>query len=97
FIILAGFLGFFGIAFGIFIMALHIANLSSFGVPFLTPIAPYRPKNKDRIIRPRGFEQSNRPMYLRPLDFIRQSENPRPWDRTNQDQNNEKESSDGKQ
>lgn len=80
FIILAGFLGFFGIAFGIFIMALHTANLTSFGVPFLTPIAPYRPKNKDRVIRPRGYDQPNRPVYLRPLDAVRQTGNPRPWD-----------------
>jgi spore germination protein KA len=80
FIILAGFFGFFGIAFGIFVMALHIANLHSFGVPYLTPIAPFRPKNKDRIIRPRSYDQPNRPVYLRPLDSIRQSNNTRPWD-----------------
>lgn len=94
FIVLAGVLGFFGIAFGIFMMTLHIANLNSFGVPFLTPIAPYRPKNKDRIIRPRSFEQSDRPIYLRPLDLIRQTENPRPWDHNNQQ--SEKESNNGK-
>ncbi|HEY8463192.1 MAG TPA: spore germination protein [Bacillota bacterium] len=99
FIILAGFLGFFGIAFGIFVMTLHIANLSSFGVPFLTPIAPFRPQNKDRVIRPRGFNQPNRPLYLRPLDLIRQAGNARPWDQWDQQlpKKSAKESSDGEQ
>jgi spore germination protein KA len=89
FIILAGMLGFFGIAFGIFVMALHIASLSSFGVPFLTPIAPYRPQNKDRVFRPPGYEQPKRPIYLRPLDLIRQTANPRQWDRVSSQTGNE--------
>ncbi len=80
FTILAGFIGFFGVAFGIFLMALHTATLSSFGVPFLTPIAPYEPKNKDRITRPEYYNQPFRPVFLRPLDLIRQKKNSRPWD-----------------
>ena len=85
FTFLAGFLGFFGIAFGVFLMSLHTASLSSFGVPFLTPISPYRPKNKDRVLRPRIYQQPYRPVYLRPLDWIRQVKNPRRWDRPNLD------------
>jgi spore germination protein KA len=85
FILLAGFLGFLGIAFGIFIMTLHMARITNFGVPFLTPIAPYRPKNKDRIIRPESYKQPYRPLFLRPLDWIRQTQTPRPWDRPDQD------------
>jgi spore germination protein KA len=98
FIILAGMLGFFGIAFGIFIMTLHVANLNSFGVPFLSPIAPYRPHNEDRIIRPHLYEQPNRPVYLRPLDLIRQNTNPRRWDRRidQPEHSHEKEPSNGK-
>lgn len=85
FIALAGFLGFFGIAFGIFIFALHLASMTSFGVPFLTPIAPYKPKNKDRVLRPPMFDQKYRPVFLRPLDWVRQSGNTRPWDRPDYD------------
>lgn len=88
FIIFAGFLGFFGIAFGVFIMTLHTASLNSFGVPFLTPIAPYRPKNKDRVIRPRTYDQPNRPIFLRPLDWIRQVDNPRHWDQSQAENGN---------
>ncbi len=80
FTILGGFLGFFGIAFGIFVMALHIATLTSFGVPFLSPISPYRSKNKDRVIRPEIYDQQYRPIYLRPLDWIRQNKIVRSWD-----------------
>jgi spore germination protein KA len=80
FTFLAAFLGFFGIAFGIFIMAMHVASLTSFGVPFLTPIAPYRPKSNDRVIRPMNTKQPYRPLFLRPLDWIRQSKITRPWD-----------------
>jgi spore germination protein KA len=81
FIILAGFLGFFGIAFGVFLLILHLANINSFGIPFMTPIAPYTPENKDRVIRPREYDQPYRPVYLKPLDWIRQEKNPRRWDR----------------
>ncbi|MGE5604669.1 MAG: spore germination protein, partial [Bacteroidota bacterium] len=80
FIILAGFLGFFGIAFGVFLLVLHLANINSFGIPFMTPIAPYKPRNKDRVIRPRGYNQPYRPVYMRPLDWIRQEKTPRRWD-----------------
>ena len=80
FIILAGFLGFFGIAFGIFLLVLHTVTITSFGVPFMTPIVPYQPRNKDRVIRPRVYDQKYRPMFLRPLDWIRQEKNPRRWD-----------------
>jgi spore germination protein KA len=83
FIILAGFLGFFGIAFGVFLLILHLVTINSFGIPFMTPIAPYKPKNKDRVIRPRAYDQPYRPLYLRPLDWIRQEKNPRRWDQPN--------------
>jgi spore germination protein KA len=81
FTLLGSILGFYGIAWGIFIMTLHTATLMSFGVPFLSPITPYRAKSADRIIRPQIFEQRFRPWFLRPLDLIRQKNNPRPWDR----------------
>ncbi len=80
FIILAGFLGFFGIAFGAFLLVLHLVTITSFGIPFMTPISPYQPKNKDRVIRPRAFDQKYRPLFLRPLDWIRQENKPRRWD-----------------
>lgn len=71
FILLAAVLGFFGVAFGLMAFSIHLASLKSFGVPFMSPIAPYRPENKDRIGRPSLYKQKYRPWYLRPLDPIR--------------------------
>jgi spore germination protein KA len=92
FTLLGSVLGFFGVAFGLIIMTLHTATLSSFGVPFLSPITPYRAKSADRIIRPETFQQRFRPSFLRPLDLVRQQKNSRPWDRPRQD---EKQGGDG--
>ncbi len=87
FTILASVLGFFGIAFGIFIMVLHTATLNSFGVPFLSPITPFRSQSTDRIVRPKAFNQRFRPFFLNPLDSIRQDKKTRPWDRPKQGKN----------
>ncbi len=38
--VLAGMLGFFGLAAGVMITAAHLVKLRSFGVPYLTPLAP---------------------------------------------------------
>lgn len=81
FTFLSGLMGFFGIAFGVFMMTLHVATLTSFGVPFLSPITPYQSKSTDRVIRPMNTKQPYRPLYLRPLDWIRQSKISRPWDK----------------
>jgi spore germination protein KA len=86
FTLLGSILGFFGIALGLFIMALHTATLTSFGVPFLSPIAPYRAKSADRVIRPEIFKQRFRPWFLKPLDLVRQEKNSRPWDRPHKNQ-----------
>lgn len=79
FIILAAFLGFFGMAFGITALSVHLVSLKSFGVPFMSPIAPYRPGNTDRVSRPSIFRQPYRPWYLRPMDTIRQRLSIRNW------------------
>jgi len=71
FIFLASVLGFYGVAFGLMAFSIHLVSLKSFGVPFMSPIAPYRPGNLDRIGRPSLFKQKYRPWYLRPLDAVR--------------------------
>lgn len=96
FIILAGVLGFFGIAFGVFLLILHLVTVNSFGVPFMTPIAPYKPQNKDRVIRPRAYDQPYRPIFLRPLDWIRQQKVTRRWDHPHKKIENGDDSQNGK-
>jgi spore germination protein KA len=39
-LILAGFLGLYGIAIGVIALSIHLVNLQSFGVPYLSPVAP---------------------------------------------------------
>ncbi|MCD5407087.1 MAG: spore germination protein [Desulfotomaculum sp.] len=49
---LAGMLGFFGITAGILMMLIHLVGLRSFGVPYLSPLAPYHQSGmKDMFIR----------------------------------------------
>jgi spore germination protein len=51
-LIIAGFLGFVGFAFGIIFLLIHMVMLESFGTPFLSPVAPFNGKRiKDMIIR----------------------------------------------
>ena len=49
---LAGFMGLFGIMFGIFILILHLASLRSFGMPYMSPLGPYQSADlKDSVFR----------------------------------------------
>jgi spore germination protein KA len=49
---LAGFLGFLGVILGIIIILNHLLTLRSFGVPYLSPLAPMRNRDlKDVLIR----------------------------------------------
>lgn len=52
FMFLAATFGLFGILLGLIALALHLASLRSFGVPYLSPIAPYITSDqKDTILR----------------------------------------------
>ncbi|WP_078382090.1 spore germination protein [Sutcliffiella halmapala] len=49
---ITGALGFYGFAFGIIILLIHLVTLESFGTPYFSPVAPFDGKRiKDRIIR----------------------------------------------
>ncbi len=41
FLILAGIMGGYGIAIGLFAVFVHLASLRSFGTPYLSPVAPF--------------------------------------------------------
>ena len=80
FIALAAVLGFYGIAFGIMMLSIHMVSLKSFGVPFMSPISPYRAgATSDRVNRPALYAETYRPWFLRPLDRIRQKKLIRSW------------------
>lgn len=70
FILLAGFMGLFGILCGILFLITHLVSLKSFGVPYLIPAAPAKGSDwKDVLIRvPRPWMNPNQlPGFIRHL------------------------------
>lgn len=71
-LMLAGFLGGFGIAMGMFALLIHMVNLKSFGTPYLMPIAPFDKSGlKDSFIRAPLWTMLRRPKGMA-LDEIKQ-------------------------
>lgn len=80
FIALAGLFGLYGIGLGFFLGGIYLASIRSFGVPFLSPIGPWRAGSIDVILRGPLWKQEKRPIFYRPLDLIRQARYVRSWD-----------------
>ena len=60
------FAGFFGIAVGLFINFSLLATTTSFGVPYLTPVAPLkRSIMLDDVLTMPIWRQENRPAFLK--------------------------------
>lgn len=71
-LILAGFMGGFGIAIGLFALFIHMAKLRSFGTPYLLPLAPLDKSGlKDTLVRTSIWSLRKRPLGMS-LDDIRQ-------------------------
>ena len=64
--ILAGILGFFGVSVGLYLIAIHLLSLRSFGVPYLSPIAPLRIRSflQDTFVRAPWWALKRRPQLL---------------------------------
>ncbi|MGE5623610.1 MAG: spore germination protein, partial [Methanocella sp.] len=77
--ILAGTLGLFGLTAGILMLVLHLAGLSTVGVPYLEPV--WRPKAavRDLILRLPLWAMRRRPAFLGPQDPTRQADVVRAW------------------
>jgi spore germination protein KA len=73
--------GFYGLALGVFLISLHLCDLTSFGVPFMSPIGPYEPGAGDLVLKAPQFTMELRPRFLRPQKEHRQPEVARQWDR----------------
>ncbi|QYR22372.1 spore germination protein [Paenibacillus sp. sptzw28] len=77
--LLAATLGLFGIMSGLFFLLIHMTALRSFGVPYLTPIAPFRPSNlKDTLLRVPRWMMITRPRLSSIKNVDRQNANLRP-------------------
>lgn len=73
FMILAATFGLFGIMMGLIIMVAHLASLRSFGVPYLSPMAPFIPQDqKDVLFRLPIWKMIARPHYISETDQKRE-------------------------
>jgi spore germination protein KA len=83
-VIPAGFFGLIGIVNGLMLILIHLATLRSFGVPYLSPLAPMITTDlKDTVIRAPFWKLLTRPRSLEPQDAFRQKAGlgPKPPDR----------------
>jgi len=64
--ILAGILGFFGVSVGLYVILIHLLSLRSFGVPYLSPIAPMRIRAllQDTFVRAPWWALKRRPQFM---------------------------------
>jgi spore germination protein KA len=79
FIFLGSIMGFFGISVGLLIFTGIVCSMKSFGVPYLSPVAPKSKTSTDLIIRQPLFNQKERPDILNPLDKTRTGKTVRGW------------------
>ncbi len=72
FLILAAFMGGYGIAMGIFAVIIHLASLRSFGTPYFSPFAPFNSQDmKDSLIRSHMWKMRKRPKDIPTQDQTR--------------------------
>lgn len=82
FIFAAGIWGFYGVTLGLLVIFMRVLTMKSFGVPMVSPIAPFRGSAPDIILRGPVFRHEKRPPILRPQSIRRQTHFTRPWDPT---------------
>ncbi|KMY48838.1 spore germination protein [Peribacillus loiseleuriae] len=80
FMIIAAVFGFYGIILGFIMLLVHLVSLRSFGVPYMTPLAPFIPKNLgDTIIRTPLWAEKIRPRLISSTDNpVRAGEDQKP-------------------
>ena len=79
FIVSASIAGFYSLSVAIIIFLGMLCNIKSFGVPFLSPIAPKTKINPDVVVRQPLWRQNNRPDYINSPDRKRAGDPTRKW------------------
>ncbi|MDP4089180.1 MAG: spore germination protein [Bacillota bacterium] len=87
-------LGFYGISLLMVVFTILLVDMKSFGVPYLTPIAPKIRKSRDLLRRGAVWRQEFRPDYVNPLDVRRQPDISRQWTVEKPEQSHERGDSD---
>lgn len=74
---LAASFGLFGIILGFIALVLHLCSLRSFGVPYMSPFAPFIPEDtKDTVVRVPWWGMFSRPRLINQKNVIREQNNP---------------------
>ena len=74
FLVMGAVLGLFGLLLALIVLLLHTASLESFGIPYLSPVTPFKaPDMKDVFIRAPWTHMTKRPESIRPSKPVRQS------------------------
>lgn len=79
YLLLAATFGLVGVSFALLLTAVVLCSMKSFGVPYLSPLAPKTMSGLDVIIRGSVYRQQQRGDALNTKDSTRQPENPRQW------------------
>jgi spore germination protein KA len=79
YIIMGYSLGLFGIVLGLTAQLLYICGLTSFGIGYLSPVAPSTKRDKDIIVRKSLWTDQNRPDYIQSPKRQKQPEIGRQW------------------
>jgi spore germination protein KA len=78
-IFLAGSFGLMGIMLGVIFISIHLCTLRSFGVPYLSPLAPMKFRDmKDVLVRAPLWMQNTRPHLTGDFNKYRQAPNQKP-------------------
>lgn len=84
---LAASFGLFGITVGLIAMVLHLCSLRSFGVPYMTPVAPFiLADQKDVIFRLPQWALFSRPRLISQKNVVREDNPPTPKPKPRQNQ-----------
>ncbi|AOL34466.1 spore germination protein [Geobacillus thermoleovorans] len=76
---LAAMFGFYGIIMGLLVMILHLCSLRSFGMPYMSPLAPFISTNVgDTLFRIPTWMYRERPRLINQKNIIRQSGDQKP-------------------
>jgi len=71
-LVLAAWLGMWGIGFGLLWLCIHLHGLTSLGQPYLSPLSPFFASDwKDTVFRAPLSRMRTRPAYLKPLQRMR--------------------------
>ncbi|MEH7306750.1 spore germination protein, partial [Neobacillus drentensis] len=78
-LLMAGMLGLYGVAICTIAIMIHLTNIRSFGIPYLSPVAPQIPRDlKDILIRTPRWNMTRRPLLVSGKDKMRMPDGQKP-------------------